>query len=76
MREHIIFKLDDISYTADVTVTYERCEYGADADGNKGLPNSQFIEDIIIHEIEDDNGELVEITPELINVVEEEVHEL
>ena len=77
MREYILVTVDDIVYTADVEVTYARCSnYGADYDGNRGIPTSIFIEEILIHEIEDDNGDLVEITEFLRTVVENEVHKL
>jgi len=67
---------DEELYTAEVTVYISSdSNYGADADGNRGIYR-EFIDDIKIDSVTNENGEEVEITDDIYDIVSNELDDM
>jgi hypothetical protein len=51
-------EFEDEDYTVTCTAELHRENYGADADGNRGLPTT-FLDDVSVHLILNERGEVV-----------------
>jgi predicted Ser/Thr protein kinase len=76
----VAFELDDNAdvreYEADVRVVLvTESDYGADADGNRGM-SVTFVDDVIIDEVRDIYGKKVSVTDEIEKVIGDLVEDM